>query len=265
MAEKKCKFILKNSSPAYANALRKTLIQDIPKMAIDEVEFHLGSIDVDGKEYESITPLFDEIIAHRLGMIPVPTYDTFNFKEECVCGGEGCPNCTFMYSLNKNGPCTVYSGDLIPLGDESLQVKDKDIPIVELGEKQSVLIYAHAILGTARKHVKWQVALGVGYKYMPKITIGKVKSEDVKDIVANCPKKIFVEEKGKLVAKNPMDCVFCRACEDISKEITVDSDENELVFKFETDGSLTAEETLNKAVEILSKNAKEISEKVSTF
>ena len=168
MAERKAKFILKNSSPAMANALRRTLLSDIPKMAIDKVEFHLGPIMYDDKEYESVTPLFDEIIAHRLGMVPVPTdLDLFVSQSECTCGGEGCPNCTIMYSLNKIGPCTVYSGDLEPLGNPNLRVKDEFIPIVELTDGQAVLIYATAVMGTARKHVKWQVANGVGYKTCP--------------------------------------------------------------------------------------------------
>ena len=91
MADTKCRFILKNSTPAKANALRRTMLTDIPKMAIDTVDFHLGPIDVDGREFESITPLFDEIIAHRLGMIPVPTRPDgfeFNYKSECSCGGD---------------------------------------------------------------------------------------------------------------------------------------------------------------------------------
>ena len=42
------------------NALRQILVADIPKMAIEHVEFHLGPIrDQDGREYESISPLFD--------------------------------------------------------------------------------------------------------------------------------------------------------------------------------------------------------------
>ena len=172
MAERKAKFILRNSSPAMANALRRTLLSDIPKMAIDKVEFHLGPIMYDDKEYESVTPLFDEIIAHRLGMVPVPTdLNLFCPQSECVCGGEGCPNCTIMYSLNKIGPCTVLSGDLEPLGNPDLRVKDEFIPIVELTDGQAVLIYATAVMGTAKKHVKWQVANGVGYKYLPQIAI----------------------------------------------------------------------------------------------
>ncbi len=265
MAERKCKFILKNSSPAMANALRRTMLTDIPKMAIDKVEFHLGPIDVDGREFESMTPLFDEIIAHRLGMVPVPTTDAFNFKDECVCGGEGCPSCEIMYSLNKHGPCTVLSGDLQPLGSQDLKVKDEDIPIVDLADGQSILIYAHAVMGTARKHVKWQVANGVGYSYRPIIKIdGDVDSPD--DVAAACPKKVFEVSGGKLVVAHSDDCSLCMTCvENFGGEdgpISVVGDENNFVFKFETDGSLTAQQVLDKAAEILAKESEEFKAQV---
>ena len=266
MAERKCKFILKNSAPAMANALRRTMLSDIPKMAIDKVEFHLGPIDVNGKEFESITPLFDEIIAHRLGMVPVPTdLNTFTFQDKCVCGGEGCPNCTILYSLNKHGPCTVLSGDLEPLGSPDLRVKDEEIPIVELADGQSVLIYAHAVMGTARQHVKWQVANGVGYKYMPTLEIVKDVSEPSL-VIEKCPKHVFAMEDGKLVIRNLIDCITCRKCEEVSNgEIKVGAVDTDFVFKFETDGSLTAEQVLSKAAEVLSQNAKEFAEKVAAF
>lgn len=264
MAERKCKFILKDSTPAMANALRRTMLSDIPKMAIDKVEFHLGSIDVDGREFESITPLFDEIIAHRLGMVPVPTdYSLFNFKDECACGGEGCPSCEIMYSLNKHGPCTVLSGDLEPLGSQELKVKDEFIPIVELADGQSVLIYAHAIMGTARQHVKWQVANGVGYSYMANIKVGKVDSPE--EIAALCPKKVFEVEGGKLVVKRPIDCGLCMSCAEATDEITVEGDDSNFVFKFETDGSLTAQQVLDKAAEILVNEAKDFADQVAAL
>ena len=262
MAERKCKFILKNSSPAMANALRRTMLADIPKMAIDKVEFRLGSIDVDGREFESMTPLFDEIIAHRLGMVPVPTLDMFNFKDECVCGGEGCPSCEIEYSLNKNGPCTVLSGDLQPRSPD-LKVKDEDTPIVDLADGQSILIYAYAVMGTARKHVKWQVANGVGYSYRPIIKIdGDVSSPD--EVAAACPKKVFEVSGGKLVVAHSDDCSLCMTCvENFDGEpISVVGDENNFVFKFETDGSLTAQQVLDKAAEILAKESEEFKAQV---
>lgn len=270
LEERKCKFILRNSTPAKANALRRTMLTDIPKMAIDEVEFHLGPIDVDGKEYESVTPLFDEIIAHRLGMVPVPTdYGLFTTKDKCSCGGVGCPSCEIMYSLNKHGPCTVLSGDLQPLGDSSLKVKDEEIPIVELADGQSVLIYAHAVMGTAKQHVKWQVANGVGYKYLPVIDVddSKVGGDSAAEIAASCPKKVFEVENGKLVAKRPLDCSLCMSCTEGAGKgaVTVKGDETNFFFKFETDGSLTAQQVLDKAAEILSEDAKAIADSVAAL
>src|SRR3989337_1260129 len=100
------KFVLGETSPAFANALRRVLIADVPKMAIEDVEFHLGPIRAeDGKEYESVSPLFDEIIAHRLGLIPIPTdLGLYNPRESCPsCHAEGCPSCTIIYSGNKRG------------------------------------------------------------------------------------------------------------------------------------------------------------------
>ena len=268
MGETKCRFILKDATPAKANALRRTMLTDIPKMAIDSVDFHLGPIDVDGREFESITPLFDEIIAHRLGMVPVPTRPDgfeFNYKSECSCGGEGCPNCTVMYSLNKHGPCTVLSGDLMPLGSEAFKVCDPNIPIVELADRQSVLIYAHAVKGTARKHVKWQVANGVGYKYMPVIEIGNVMDPD--EVAAACPKKVFEVSGGKLkVAKDRIyDCILCNTCSEMDKAIKVEGKDTEFVFTFETDGSLTAQQVLDEAVKILAENAKDLGEKIAAL
>lgn len=258
MTERKAKFILKDSSPAMANALRRTLLTDIPKMAIDKVEFHLGPIMVDNKEYESITPLFDEIIAHRLGMLPVPTdLELFTEQEGCECGGEGCPNCTIMYSLNKIGPCTVLSGDLLPLGDEKLKIKDELIPIVELAEGQAVLIYAIARMGTAKKHVKWQVAVGVGYKYMPIVNILKDCKGECLKVAEMCPKDVFVTEGGKLKVKNPMDCSLCMTCVEMTEKGTIEvkADDKNFIFKFETDGSMTAEAALNKALALIHSEA----------
>ncbi|MCQ2084746.1 MAG: DNA-directed RNA polymerase subunit D [archaeon] len=270
MEDRKAKFVLKNSSPAMANALRRTMLQDIPKMAIDKVEFHLGPIMQDDKEYESVTSLFDEVIAHRLGLIPVPTTDQFTFQKDCSCGGVGCPGCTIMYSLNKVGPRTVLSGDLMPLGDSTLKVKDENIPVVELTDTQAVLIYAHAVMGTAKQHVKWQAAFGVGYSYMPVVSIDAKKATDA-DLQAYATKEypgLFKVEGGKLVVDEvTRACTYGKAIEqDAEMEaVTIDWKDDEFFFKFETDGSLTARQVLDKAVEILSAKAEEFAAVVDTL
>src|SRR3972149_583364 len=149
------KFVLGETSPAFANALRRVLIADVPKMAIEDVEFHLGPIRAeDGKEYESVSPLFDEIIAHRLGLIPTAR-GLYTPRESCPsCDGEGCPSCTIIYSVNRRGPGLVTSGDLEPIGDTKLRPRDANIPIVKLGDGQAMLIYATAVLGNGKENAK---------------------------------------------------------------------------------------------------------------
>ena len=156
----------------------------------------------------------------------------------------------------------MYSGDLEPLGNPDLRVKDEFIPIVELTDGQAVLIYATAVMGTARKHVKWQVANGVGYKYMPGVEVDPARAgdEDVVNCAEICPKKVFSVEDGKLVAKNPLDCSLCRTCEQSLGErggVRITADDRNFLFKFETDGSLTAQQTLDKALEVLADEAKD--------
>lgn len=269
LMDTRARFVLSNAKPEIANALRRVLVAEIPKMAIDTVEFHLGPIrDEDGSEYESVSPLFDEIVAHRLGLVPVPTdLSLFTYRETCTCNGEGCPSCTIMYSLNKKGPGEVYSGDMEPLGGPELRVKDELIPIVKLGPGQAILVYASAQLGTAKKHAKWQVTSGVGYKYYPKVAITEAKCDQGDACIKACPRGVLGKKEGKTAVLDAEACTLCLACVEacVTKAIKVDQDESKFVFEFETDGSLSASTTLLKALEILEGKFDEFKELVSTL
>ncbi|MBI0584357.1 MAG: DNA-directed RNA polymerase subunit D [Methanomassiliicoccus sp.] len=269
MSETHARFVVSGTRPEMANALRRTLMTEVPKMAIETVEFHLGPIrDEDGKECESVSPLFDEIIAHRLGLVPIPTDpDLYVFKDQCTCEGEGCPSCTIMYSLNKKGPSEVYSGDLEPLGGKELRVKDELVPIVKLGPKQALLVYASAELGTAKRHAKWQVTNGANYRYYPTVTIDAKKCDDSDDCIKACPRDVLARKDGKLVVANLEGCILCSACTEACPQgaITVHGDNTKFIFEFETDGSLSARDTLRKALEILEKQFDEFREDVGTL
>jgi len=270
MTQTKAEFVISDTNPAFANALRRTIVADVPKMAIDNVEFHLGPImDEKGVAFESVSPLFDEIVAHRLSLIPVPTdLDAFNFRAKCeACKGEGCPSCTVMYSLNKKGPCTVYSGDLEPIGDAKLRIKDDLIPIVKLADDQALLIYATAELGTGKNHAKWQAAIGAGYRYFAKIEIEHGKCDLGGSCVKVCPKGVLSKEERKIVAKHPEKCNTCNACVEICDAgvIKVTPDPTKILFRFETDGSLQAKEVLVRGLKMLEERFEALREQVSTL
>jgi DNA-directed RNA polymerase subunit D len=259
--------ILEDVDPNFANALRRTLVSNVPKMAIEDVEFHLGPIrGEEGEESESVTPLFDEVIAHRLGMIPIPTdLELFTYRDECKdCAGEGCPNCTIMYSLNKKGPCMVYSGDLEPVGDSSLKVVDEKIPIVKLGSGQAMLVYATAILGTGKDHAKWQVAQGVGYKFFPVIEVDCDTCDFCGTCAEVCPRGVFSVKKKKVEVKSLLSCNFCMTCvEECPKKcISVEGDRTKIHFHLETDGSLNAIDALRFALDSLAEKFESLGKKV---
>src|SRR5512136_136069 len=269
MTPTKAQFVITDTNPAFANALRRTIISDVPKMALDSIEFHLGPImDEKGAAFESVSPMFDEIVSHRLGLIPVPTdLQTFNFRAKCTCNGEGCPNCTIMYSLNKKGPCTVYSGDLEPVGDAKFRIKDDLIPIVKLAEDQALLIYATAELGTGRQHAKWQAALGAGYRYFAKIEVEHSKCDLGGSCVKVCPKGVLSKEERKIVAKHPEKCNMCNSCVEICDAgvIKVVPDPTKILFKFETDGALPAKTVLLRGLRTLEERFEGLREQISTL
>lgn len=264
------KVLLEETEPSFANALRRVLLSDVPKMAIEDVEFHLGPIRAeDGKEYESVAPLFDEIISHRLGLIPIPTdLSLYTPREKCpACHGEGCPNCTIIYSLNKRGPGLVTSGDLEPIGDPKLRPKDAAIPIVKLGEGQAMLVYATAVLGTGRDHAKWQATHGVGYRYYPTLRVGSKSLDPFDPKVPFCESHMATTALEEAAIELEPDCGTCKAFIDAFKADTVKvgNDPSRILLQFETDGSLSAKEVLLVALDILSKRFADVAAQVDAL
>lgn len=251
------RLLLEETEPAYANALRRVLIAEVPKMAIEDVEFHLGPIrGDDGKEYESVSPLFDEMIAHRLGLVPIPTdLGLYNRREDCPnCHGEGCPNCTIIYSLNKRGPGVVTSADLEPIGDTKLRPRDPNIPIVKLGDGQAMLIYATAVLGLGRDHAKWQATQGVGYRYYPTLKAGTKSLDPLDPEVPYCESHMqsTSTEEEDVLELDP-DCATCSKFMDMYKvdSVKAGNDPSRIVLQFETDGSMTSKAVLLASLDIL--------------
>lgn len=255
MTHTKGRLIFTDSDPSVVNAIRRTMMADVPKMAIENVEFHMGAImDEGGKEFESISPLFDEIVSHRIGLLPVPTdLDTFVAREKCTCNGEGCPSCSIMYSINKKGPCTVYSGDLEPLGDVKFKIKDDLIPIIKLADGQAILAYANAQLSTGRDHAKFSPVCGIGYKYSAKVTLDLAKCDHDELCMNVCPRQVFAKEGKKIAVAHPENCTLCMACVDACemKCVKVEENQTRIIFQFETDGSLAAKDLLKHALKIL--------------
>lgn len=264
---------IEGMTASQVNAIRRTLLTDVPKLAIEDVEFHLGPIrdEATNKDYDSSTSMFDEAVALRLGLLPIPTdLSQFRRKSECDCAGAGCVHCQVMFSVDKKGPCTVYAKDVVPLGDSSLTILEPEVPIVRLGARQALLAYMTAVVGTAREHAKWQVAHGVGMFPRPHVKIQRKEGctdACLKRTAASCPVNILEFSGGKLSVKDEPKCIFCKACEEACEHgsIKVTADEEDFFLRFETDGSLSAREALRFSLKDIKRRFEELREAVQAI
>lgn len=238
--------IIDDSDPGFVNSLRRAIIAEVPSLAIEYVNM-----------VENSSPVFDEIISHRLGLIPVPTdLSLYNFREECKCKGKGCPSCTLRFTLEKQGPGIVYSQDL-KSEDSKIKVP-KSIPISKLGKNQNIVLEAEAVLGRGRDHAKWQPAIAA-YKYYPDIEIGPECSK-CGECAEVCPTHVYSVEKGKLKIVDLEACILCNACVEACEagDLKVRGREDKFVFKIESAGALEPKEIFNAACDILMNKAKEL-------
>jgi DNA-directed RNA polymerase subunit D len=150
MSDAKVRVALKGIHRSYANAIRRFAVSEVPAMAIDEVVI-----------IDNSSVLYDELVAHRLGLIPIKTdLSRYVLPEECDCKSAlGCPKCRILFVLDieADRPRTVYSGDLAS-EDKAVRPFSDNIPIAELALGQKLKLEAYAKLGRGREHAKWQPA-----------------------------------------------------------------------------------------------------------
>ncbi|MHA1230619.1 MAG: DNA-directed RNA polymerase subunit D [Candidatus Helarchaeota archaeon] len=261
------KVLIENFPKEFVNALRRIILSEVPTMAIEDVWIVKNS-----------TPLYDEIIAHRLGLIPLETdIESYVLPEECQCGGRGCPMCQVSLSLDKQldtlstkpeegDGLIVYSTDLVS-EDEKIKPAVK-VPIVKLLPGQSLVLEARAQLGRGMDHAKWQPVGTCTFKYMPEINLRSDLCELCRECVELCPRNIleFVSEPFQSIAINDIEnCTMCKVCEEVCEfgAINISWHDDIFIFTIESTGALKATEILTKAIEILKKKGETLIDKLN--
>ena len=283
--ENKIKILIEDTNASQVNALRRAIMADVPKMAIDKVMFTLG-VNQDnnrGEIFESVNALPDEVIAHRLAMIPIPTQpdeEMFPPNECAPCmdlaeEDKGCPTCQVLYTLNVQGPSSdsddpyrvVRAGDLTNVSDPVFDIAEEmqTIPITYLAQGQFLEFIAFATIGRGRDHAKWSAASAVTFQPRYEAELKKPKKASVLfdlDLSTSDGRpinaKLFTNKKCTDI---PTVLDLEKALHQVGQGTGRDADfddaivltkvEGSFVFSYETDGSLAPEAVFNIAIEEL--------------
>ena len=233
-------FILKESSDSFANLIRRSAIDEVPTLAIEDVEFADNS-----------SALYDEIVAHRLGLVPITTdLKSYTLKEKCSCKGEGCAQCQLKITLKSSKKGLVTAGEA-KSQDPKCTFVYGDIPITKLAAGQKIELEATAVLGKGKEHAKWSPGL-VYYRKEPTIKFGdkKITEEHKARIAQVCGSIVEIDgkvkvDKEKLFLSQSFDACI-GALGEAGAEITT---ENNYIFTVESWGQLDCREILEQAAE----------------
>jgi len=196
-------------SATLANAIRRSALE-IPIMAIDEVEITKND-----------SALYDEAIAHRIGLIPIKTEKTI--KET-------------KFKLKEIGPKTVYSSDIKPSIETGLS-----IPIVILDKEQELEIVGDARLGKGIEHIKYSPGL-VYFKH---------------NLDPEALDFVYVDETGKVIYDEE-ELDLTKLSEEQKNKIKKLKEANELIFSIESWGQIPPKDIFLRAIEALDENLEEL-------
>ncbi|MCJ7478836.1 MAG: DNA-directed RNA polymerase subunit D [Candidatus Nanohaloarchaeota archaeon QJJ-7] len=179
-------FELEGVSAGFANSLRRTMVGNVPTLAIEEIRVTRNN-----------SGLFDEILAHRLGMIPWEfDPDNYDIHEECDCD-DGCPECEVQMALQKEGPGTITASD-ISVPSEDVEPAKPETKVADLKEDGELDLEMTAYIGIGQEHAKWQAA-NTSYSYEDGTFHFKVESVsglDPRTIVSKAVERLEEDLEG---------------------------------------------------------------------
>jgi DNA-directed RNA polymerase subunit D len=249
--ENRVSLLVKDSTPYYINALRRIIIDDVPTMSMHEIDIHKND-----------SCLYDEIVALRLGLIPLKTdLSTYELPQTEDDVKERNAKCTLKLTLKAKGPGYIYAKDLVSQ-DPKVVPAYPDMPIVKLLKGQEINFEAIAILGLGKNHAKWSPG-HVFYSYEPtvKVNNGSKMFDDFKD---KFPPQVFKGGKidKDLIVKKDLVDACAGICEDV---VSVEYNNKNFLVEVESWGQLSFKDMFTTALDIFDKKLDDFGSQVASL
>ncbi|MPC08255.1 DNA-directed RNA polymerases I and III subunit RPAC1 [Portunus trituberculatus] len=185
---------------AIINAYRRITLAEVATMAIEKVYM-----------YNNTSIVQDEVLAHRLGLVPLkvdPRFFEFRNKDETEWGAQDSVKyelnvrCTKNQeaSTNETNPDVLYvhrkvlSSSLkwIPLGNQpdifqeaSMQPLHQDVLLAKMNNGHEINLEAYAVKGIGSDHAKFQPGM-CWYRMLPEIELTREVEGKQADLLQTC-------------------------------------------------------------------------------
>ena len=231
-SEGEAQVVFSDTGYGFVNALRRAITNEVPTLAIADVEFRKQG-----------SALYDEILAHRLGLVPLTTdYDSYEYE---FLDDENARSAKSMVSLtlSAKGPGTVYADQMVGR-DPSVAAAQPKMPVVKLLDDQEVEFEARAVMGKGREHAKHVPGI-VTYHENVTFTVKNEKPE--KSVREKFPPQIF--DGTKLDVSRISNPALIDAVDGVDPDvIVVNRPEDSFVFEVESFGHLSSKDILVRGV-----------------
>lgn len=217
-----------------ANAIRR-YVNQVPVLAVDEVEI-----------YKNDSPLYDETVAHRIGLVPLKMDKAVSDKTE------------MEMKLSVKGEGMVYSGQI----EGGLGVVYDKIPLTTLGPDGELQIVATARTGVGSDHSKFSPGI-MYYRHAVHIKMDAGLHDKVKAVLPD--NEIKKDGKSIIVYDN-----LKGDASDVCEQICIEEGKtfetiptNEIVVTLESFGQIKVEDIFKRAIAALKKDLEAATKAVS--
>ncbi len=218
---------------------------EIEDSLINSIRRYVGQIEVAAIDEVEIakndSPLYDETLAHRLGLVPLKQGSKKEGKLKLASQDKG----------------MVYSGSL--KGDFEI-IYDK-IPLTILSEGQEIELTASVKMGKGKDHAKFSPGI-LNYRQVSEIYTDKEVAEKLKEVFKN----VDIKQKGdKYIIIDDKEREIADICEGIAEKHgkKVETKTNkEMVITLESFGQIDSKSMFTKSIEALKKDLSEVSKKL---
>lgn len=243
-------FVLSGVPLAFANSIRRTVLAEIPTMAIDIVEITSNT---------SVLP--DEFLAHRLGLIPLDARgaDDMVYSRDCDCDAY-CGLCSAVLTLDAK--CTsdqvmhIHARDLVISDDRpnatlgnpvTFESDGKGVLIAKLRRGQEIRLRCIAKKGVAKEHSKWAATAAVGFEYDPLNNLKHTEYWFENDAAAEWPVSRNAPEEEAYIAQAQEDGTGAAA----TVKGHTDDEPERFYFDVESVGGLEPDQVVQQGIKVL--------------